>query len=276
MIVSTPSFLRGVIALSSTLLTVLSGVAIYECVFAVLLLAKSLPLDGYVWVDILGMAGSGKPEKHVVNLRLGGECEVAVWVAAGCGIGAGVMGVVRALFEERQRWRGVGKDYHQLSVSRKLKSLRYVACISAVIALVGSAVSAVYLTLHSTAVRRSTCHWTMGEHHDATLKCTRELAICEVSPYLVKPNRSEQAVGWRQKACGQLQHSRKSLVFLALLSLVIVVGYGAQAYLARREEKMLLSVEEKTVSVRSSSDSQNRSPRSSWGSSDSQRIEKAE
>ncbi|EAT79276.1 hypothetical protein SNOG_13392 [Parastagonospora nodorum SN15] len=201
MIVSTPSFLRGVIALSSTLLTVLSGVAIYKCVFAVLLLAKSLPLDGYVWVDILGMAGSGKPEKHVVNLRLGGE-----------------------------------------------------------------------LTLFGEAPATGT----MGEHHDATLKCTRELAICEVSPYLVKPNRSEQAVGWRQKACGQLQHSRKSLVFLALLSLVLVVGYGAQAYLARREEKMLLNVEEKTVSVRSSSDSQNRSPRSSWGSSDSQRIEKAE
>jgi hypothetical protein len=109
MVVSTPSLLRGVIALSSILLTTLSGVAIYKCVFAVLLLAKSFPLDGYVWVDILGMAGSGKPEKHVVNLKLGGECEVAVWVAAGCGIGAGVMGVVRALFEERQRWRGVGK-----------------------------------------------------------------------------------------------------------------------------------------------------------------------
>lgn len=107
--VLTPFLLRSVIAISSILLTLLSGVAIYKCAFAVVLLDKNLPLDGYVWVDILGRAGSGKPERHVVNLRLGGECEIAVWIAAGCGIFAGVMGVVRALFEERQRWRGGGK-----------------------------------------------------------------------------------------------------------------------------------------------------------------------
>ena len=109
MAVLTPFLLRSVIAVSSILLTILSGVAIYKCVFAVVLLDKHLPLDGYVWVDILGRAGSGKPERHVVNLRLGSECEVAVWIAAGCGIFAGVMGILRALFEEWQRWRGSGK-----------------------------------------------------------------------------------------------------------------------------------------------------------------------
>lgn len=101
----------------------------------------------------------------------------------------------------------VVKDYQQLAVSRTMKSLRSVACTFAVVALVGSAVSAVYSTLHRDAVRQNTCHWTMGEHHDATLKCTRELAVCEVSPYLVKPNLSEQAIGSRQKACGQLVRS---------------------------------------------------------------------
>jgi hypothetical protein len=82
--------------------------------------------------------------------------------------------------------------------------MSYIASVFAAISFVASTVSAVYVHQHRLAVQQSTCHWQMGAHHDETLHCTRELAICEISPYLLKPDVSEKAVWGRRKACGQL------------------------------------------------------------------------
>jgi hypothetical protein len=74
----------------------------------------------------------------------------------------------------------------------------------AIVSAIASLVSAEYIRQHRLNVRQSTCHWQMAEHDNATLKCTRELAVCEVSLHLMKPDVSEKAVWRRQKACSQL------------------------------------------------------------------------
>jgi hypothetical protein len=70
------------------------------------------------------------------------------------------------------------------------------ACISAF-------VTAIYTWLHQPAVQ-STCHWEIVEQVDARFKCTPELAVCDISPYLLKPDVSEHARASRQEACVQL------------------------------------------------------------------------
>jgi uncharacterized membrane protein len=69
------------------------------------------------------------------------------------------------------------------------------------------------------------------------------------------------------------------LVPLVLITFFLTLGYASQIYLAKKEEKLSLSVEEKVTSTRSSTDSFGRGDaphRLSWGSSNGHRIEKAE
>jgi hypothetical protein len=64
---------------------------------------------------------------------------------------------------------------------------------------VASIVSAVYVNEHHANVRKNTCHWGIGESHDAVFTCTRELAVCNIFQYL-----GEREQGTRKKTCQQM------------------------------------------------------------------------
>lgn len=53
-------------------------------------------------------------------------------------------------------------------------------------------------------MQQNTCYWQLGQQGDAVFKCTRELAVCDISPYLLKNDNSDRAQRMRAKACAQL------------------------------------------------------------------------
>jgi hypothetical protein len=89
-----------------------------------------------------------------------------------------------------------------------LTLLSYMAYAFAIVSAIANLISAEYIRQHRLNVRQSTCHWQMAEHDNAALKCTRELAVCEVSPHLLKHDLSHWAVLRRQEACSQLVRSK--------------------------------------------------------------------
>jgi hypothetical protein len=75
------------------------------------------------------------------------------------------------------------------------------------------------------------------------------------------------------------------LACLMVLSFALVLSYGVQSYMARKEDRLSLTLDAKLDLARSSTDSRlstrsgsgsGRSRGSSWGSSDSCMVEKAE
>jgi hypothetical protein len=95
------------------------------------------------------------------------------------------------------------KDHHIIPPSRSVYALSYTAASAAFMACISAFVTAIYTWLHQPAVQ-STCHWEIVEQVDAHFKCTPELAVCDISPYLLKPDVSEHARASRQAACGHL------------------------------------------------------------------------
>lgn len=67
--------------------------------------------------------------------------------------------------------------------------------------------TAVYTWQQRLFMQQNTCFWERGQHGDTVFKCTRELAVCELSPYLFKSDNSDRAQHMRRKACEQLVRS---------------------------------------------------------------------
>jgi hypothetical protein len=153
--------------------------------------------------------------------------EICIWVAAGSSVLAGFFGAARVGMQERERRRrrvvddwvcysdsfglweqGVDLLQHKITVSTMSRILSFTATFFASIAFVVGLVCTVYVRQHRDALQRDTCHMELGQQHDAVFKCTRELALCDISPYLLKSDVSESAKNRRQNACGQLVSTR--------------------------------------------------------------------
>jgi hypothetical protein len=105
MAISNPSLLRNTIALSSTLLLILSIVTIYKTASAAILLRKSLQGGQYVWFHILGLAGQERRDAHNVNLTFDWASENFVWTTASISTITGLLSLVKLGVQERERRR---------------------------------------------------------------------------------------------------------------------------------------------------------------------------
>jgi hypothetical protein len=65
--------------------------------------------------------------------------------------------------------------------------------------------SAVYINAHRLGVRERSCHWALGETHDAVFTCTHELAMCNIFTYL-----GEREGDVRRLACEQTVRTSRS------------------------------------------------------------------
>jgi hypothetical protein len=65
--------------------------------------------------------------------------------------------------------------------------------------------SAVYINAHRLGVRERSCHWALGETHDAVFTCTHELAMCNIFTYL-----GEREGDVRRLACQQTVRTSRS------------------------------------------------------------------
>lgn len=70
--------------------------------------------------------------------------------------------------------------------------------------LLASIVSAAYVGQKHTHVREKTCYWQLGEKADAVLRCTREVAVCEIRAHLDKEDVSDRAQQLRIQSCEHL------------------------------------------------------------------------
>jgi hypothetical protein len=175
-------------------------------------------------------SGGEQMERHGIDLSYDFSGEIAMLVAAFGSILAGLMCVAKIGIEERvrSRWNGDGmvrflqhplfrllipqKEHHIIPPMKLVYTLSYAAASTAFVALTSTFASAIYTRLHQLTIRQTTCHFEMGEQNDAQFKCTPELAVCEISPYLLKHDISEYARARRQEACGQLVCFQSSLL----------------------------------------------------------------
>jgi hypothetical protein len=65
----------------------------------------------------------------------------------------------------------------------------------AALAFFVSLVSSIYVFVHRMNVRATTCHFSLGEKPfaqlDGQFTCTRELAACDILPFLVRRNEEQ-------------------------------------------------------------------------------------
>jgi hypothetical protein len=222
MALSNSSLLRCGTALCAIVLTLVGGVTVYTSQLATREVMRYLGPGRYDWAGVLVRSGGEQMERHGIDLSYDFSGEIAMLVAAFGSILAGLMCVAKIGIEERvrSRWNGDGmvrllqhplfrlltpqKEHHIIPPMKLVYTLSYAAASTAFVALTSTFASAIYTRLHQLTVRQTTCHFEMGEQNDAQFKCTPELAVCEISPYLLKHDISEYARARRQEACGQL------------------------------------------------------------------------
>ncbi|OAL02927.1 hypothetical protein IQ06DRAFT_345903 [Phaeosphaeriaceae sp. SRC1lsM3a] len=160
------------------------------------------------------MSGEDRPETHTIDLDYDDRSdEMAVWFSAGFCILAGSLGLLKICVDAYQRRRINLGGFYETSTSLFWTILSHIPAFTALIAFVMTFASAVYTWQQRLTMQQNTCYWQLGEKGDAVFKCTRELAVCEISPYLLKNDVSERARSLRQKACEQLVHSPSYSVF---------------------------------------------------------------
>lgn len=82
--------------------------------------------------------------------------------------------------------------------------LSHAATVVTGASLLASIVSAAYVGQKHSEVREKTCYWQLGEKTDAVLRCTREVAVCEIRAHLDKQDVSDRAQRLRIQSCDHL------------------------------------------------------------------------
>jgi hypothetical protein len=223
MALSNSSLLRCGTALCAIVLTLVGGVTVYSSGLATKGVMRYLGPGRYDWAGVLVRSGGEQMERHGIDLSYDFSGDIAMLVAAFGSVLAGLMCIAKIGMEERvrSRWSGDGmvcllwllslfcmltahKEHYIIPPLRLVYTLSYAAASTAFVALTSTFASAIYTQLHQNTIRQTTCHFEMGEKNDAQFKCTPEIAVCEISPYLFKHDISEHARSRRQEACGQL------------------------------------------------------------------------
>jgi hypothetical protein len=91
-----------------------------------------------------------------------------------------------------------------ISVSVKSRVLAHAATMVTGASFLASIVSAAYVGQKHADVREKTCYWQLGEKVDAILRCTREVAVCEIRAHLEKQDVSDRAQRLRIQSCEHL------------------------------------------------------------------------
>lgn len=229
---STARNLRATMALCSILAIVFGVVTMYSNISGGVLVGRFLRRGRHVWLGVLVMSGEDRPETHTIDLDYDDRSdEMAVWFSAGFCILAGALGLLKICVDAYQRRRinlggfvgapitpskihvRLTHQQYETSTSPFWTILAHIPAFTALIAFVMTFASAVYTWQQRLTMQQNTCYWQLGEKGDAVFKCTRELAVCEISPYLLKNDVSERARSLRQKACEQLVHFPSYSVF---------------------------------------------------------------
>jgi hypothetical protein len=218
------TILRRLTALFSIVLLIFAAVSLYTTTSAAILVDRFLNNGRYAWAVVLMTSGEDRPGTQYMDLTYDSSSEIYLWVAAGSSLLASLLCIAKTGFDDWSRRRrdfdGMVRQHHFISLqqtceltllkdhilpaSRFSSLLSYTTASWILTAFTSTLVSAIYTWKHRLVVQQTTCHLELVKQPDALFRCTRELAVCDISPYLLKSDTSEHARVRRQEACGQL------------------------------------------------------------------------
>ncbi|KAH7084333.1 hypothetical protein FB567DRAFT_79762 [Paraphoma chrysanthemicola] len=232
-VITSSQLFRVTSAVSSLVLVALSIATFYKTGHAFKSIAVHFPADTYPWY---GPQLSWPPKSYRVPLDYDWRTENYLFVAAGTSIVAGILGLVHIGLSAKN------DPTKQTSLGSKV--VFFTTAFFTLSASIATLVSTIAVNVIHASVERSTCHLTLGGYPGGRFKCTRELAVCHIVPFLLWRDQDE---AW--KDCQDTRMSREMLYPLLAFSWVLVGVYGLRIWMDRKGESYL-SAEERVERLR--------------------------